>query len=47
LLRLGAVRKRRPQTRGFVQCEYFADKKGGLFRCGRPHFLVQNTSDFS
>jgi len=28
---------------GVVQCGYFSDKKeSGLFRCGRPHFLVQN-----
>jgi len=32
------------RSQGVVQCGYFADK--WLFRCGRPHFLVQKTSDF-
>jgi len=32
---------------GFVQSGHFADKRGGgLFRCGRPHFLDQKTSNF-
>jgi len=34
--------------RGFVQCRPFADKRRGVFfRCGSPHFLVQQTPDFS
>jgi len=33
---------------GFVQCAHFSEKGGeGLFKCGRVHFLVQETSDFS
>jgi len=36
------------RSRGdFVQCGHFADKEGGgFFRCRRPHFLVQKTSNF-
>jgi len=30
----------------FVQYRHFSDNRG-FFRCGRPHFLVQKTSDFS
>jgi len=47
----GAVHKRRLQSGeegNFVQYWHFADKGGGgFFRCGRPHFLAQKTSDFS
>jgi len=32
------------QGEGLVQCRHFVSKG---FRCGRPHFLVQKTSDFS
>jgi len=35
----GAVRKRRPHSGGSVLSS--ADKEEGVFRCGRPHFLVQ------
>jgi len=32
---------------GVIQYGNFADKRGrGYFKCGRPHILVQNTSDF-
>jgi len=43
---LGAVHKRRPQSGGFPLGP-FCDKGEGLFRCGRPHRLVQKTSEFS
>jgi len=36
---------RSQEGEGFVQCGHFSDKRG-FFRCGRPHFLVQKTSDF-
>jgi len=44
----GAVHKIRLQSggRGFVQCEQ-GGREGGFFRCGRPHFWRQITSDFS
>jgi len=44
--RYGAVHKRRPQF-VVVKCGRFADKVGGVFKCRRPHFLVQKTLDFS
>jgi len=36
---LGVVHKRHPHSRGFVQCEHFADTGGGggFFRFGRPY----------
>jgi len=44
---LGAVHQTSAVTGGgVVQCEHFSDKRA-FFRYGRPHFLVQNTSDFS
>jgi len=49
-MQLRAVHKRRPQSergRKFVQCGYFADKRGWFFRCRCPHLLAQKTSDFS
>jgi len=30
----------------FVQCGHFSDK-GSFFKCERPHFLVQKSSNFS
>jgi len=32
---------------GLFQCRHFAEKGEWFFRSGRPHFLVQKTSDFS
>jgi len=47
---LEAVHKRRPQSgwRGVCPVRTFCGQGWrGFFRCGRPHFLVQKTSDFS
>jgi len=47
-VQLGAVHKgRHRQGEEVVQCGHFVDKGEGFFRCGRPHFLAQKTSDFS
>jgi len=40
---LGAVRNRRSQS---GEGGLSSADKGGFFRCGRPHVLVQKTSDF-
>jgi len=46
-LALGADHKRLSQSRGVVQCGYFADKEEwGFFRCGRKQFLVKNIGFF-
>jgi len=42
----GAVHKRRPQSGGRGVCPV-RTRGEGFFRCGRPHFLVQKTLDFS
>jgi len=44
---IGAVHKRRPQSGGICLVRTFCGQGGGFFRCGRLHFLVQKTSDFS
>jgi len=41
-----AVLNSRPQSEVSAQCGHFADKGGGVFRSGRPHFLAQKSSDF-
>jgi len=43
----GAAHKRRPQSGRVCPVRTFCRQGGGgFFRCGRPHFLVQNTLDF-
>jgi len=32
---------------GVAQCRHFVDKGERFFKCGRPHFLVQKTSDYA
>jgi len=44
---MGTVHKiRAVEGEGSVQYGHFSDKEEGFFKCGRPHFLVQKTSDF-
>jgi len=49
MCKVWAVHSGRPHSRGrrFVQCGHFMKKGEGIFRCGRPHLLMQKTSDFS
>jgi len=41
------VRSQGGGRRGLSSAGILRTRQGGFFRCGRPHFLVQNTSDFS
>jgi len=40
-----SIKDVRSQGRGVVQREHFSDK-GGFFKCGYPHFLVQKLRIF-